>query len=185
MATHSLEAHLKMLLRYKAWADEQIFRSVLRIPHEEAVRPRATRWANMLHTLNHVHVVDEIFRHHLEGRRHPYTSRNSEPTPTGPDLHAAVRATNQWYLGFAESCQASDSWDRTIEFEFVGGGRGVMTPAQIVLHVVNHGTYHRGMVSTMLHQVAAPPEINDLTVYLRDHEPRVSAVPSAGALGDI
>jgi hypothetical protein len=41
------------------------------------------------------------------------------------------------------------------------------------------------MVSTMLHQVAAPPEINDLTVYLRDHEPRVSAVPSAGALGDI
>src|SRR5256885_7587344 len=37
-------------------------------------------------------------------------------------------------------------------FEFVGGGQGAMTREQIVLHVVNHGSYHRGFVSDMMYR---------------------------------
>lgn len=38
----------------------------------------------------------------------------------------------------------------------------------MILHVVNHGTYHRGLVSDMMYQVPAVPKANDLTVYLKD-----------------
>jgi uncharacterized damage-inducible protein DinB len=35
--------------------------------------------------------------------------------------------------------------------------------------VVNHGTYHRGQVTTMLRQIgAAPPKSTDLIAYYRE-----------------
>jgi uncharacterized damage-inducible protein DinB len=36
-------------------------------------------------------------------------------------------------------------------------------------HVVNHGSYHRGQVTTMLRQLGAPPpKYMDLIVYYRE-----------------
>jgi uncharacterized damage-inducible protein DinB len=51
---------------------------------------------------------------------------------------------------------------------FIGGGRGKMTRAQILLHIVNHGTYHRGFVSDLMYQILASVPANDLPVFLRD-----------------
>jgi uncharacterized damage-inducible protein DinB len=60
-----------------------------------------------------------------------------------------------------------------VNFRFVDGGTGAMSRSEIILHIVNHGTYHRGLVSDMMYQVPAVPPTNDLTVYLRDviHSP--------------
>lgn len=44
-----------------------------------------------------------------------------------------------------------------------------MTREQIVLHVVNHATYHRGFVGDMMYQVPFAPPSNDLPVFIRDH----------------
>ncbi|MGV8577464.1 DinB family protein, partial [Pseudomonas aeruginosa] len=68
---------LKMLVRYKAWANALTFDTVMSLPAGEALRPRPTRFGNMVHTLNHVYVVDDIFRHHLQGRKHGYLARNT------------------------------------------------------------------------------------------------------------
>ncbi|MEE8549559.1 MAG: DinB family protein, partial [Alphaproteobacteria bacterium] len=61
-----------------------------------------------------------------------------------------------------------DELNEVIEFEFVGGGQGAMSREQIILHLVNHGTYHRGFVSDMMYQIPAKPTANDLPVFLRD-----------------
>jgi uncharacterized damage-inducible protein DinB len=61
---------LNMLVRYKTWANGLTFKSVMELPDGEALRPRPTRFGNMVHTLNHVYVVDDIFRHHLQGKKH-------------------------------------------------------------------------------------------------------------------
>ena len=60
--------------------------------------------------------------------------------------------------------------DEVVEFEFVGGGDGAMTRAQMLMHVVNHTSYHRGVVADLFFQVPARPPVTDLTVYLRDVE---------------
>lgn len=158
---------LRMLVRYKAWANDLTFTGVQALPDGEATRQRPTRFGNMVHTLNHVFVVDDIFKHHLEGRKHGYTARNTEDTPPLDSLWRAVQAMDRWYI------DQVDSWTETdlatlVRFAFVGGGEGAMTREEIVLHVVNHATYHRGFVGDMMYQVPAMPASNDLPVFLRD-----------------
>ncbi|NOV24015.1 damage-inducible protein DinB [Cupriavidus necator] len=159
---------LKMLLHYKEWANELTFRSVMDLPDGEALRPRPTRFGNMVHTLNHVYVVDDIFRHHLQGRKHGYTARNTEHTPPVGDLWQAVQEMDRWYIDLV--CNwSNEDLTKTVHFEFVGGGVGVMTQEEIVLHLVNHATYHRGFVGDMMYQVPFTPPSNDLPVFIRDH----------------
>jgi uncharacterized damage-inducible protein DinB len=74
-----------------------------------------------------------------------------------------------WYVDWAAAIPA-EKLDEIVRFEFVGGGDGAMTRAQMLLHVVNHTSYHRGFVADLFFQVPARPPITDLTVYLRDVE---------------
>ena len=158
---------IRMLTRYKAWANTITFRTVMALPEGEALRPRPTRFGNMVHTLNHAYVVDDIFRAHLEGRRHAYAARNTEHTPPLPDLWKAVQTMDRWYIGHADQLTA-EMLRETVSFKFVGGEPGAMTREAMLLHIVNHGTYHRGFVGDMLYQVPAQSPANDLTVFLRD-----------------
>ncbi|CAI1072626.1 DinB family [Serratia entomophila] len=158
---------LKMLVRYKAWANELTFDSLMALPAGEALRPRPTRFGNMVHTLNHVYVVDDIFKHHLLGRKHAYTARNTEHTPSIDDLRQAVREMDDWYIDVVDTWTHEELAQR-VHFEFVGGGEGCMTRQEIVLHIVNHATYHRGFVGDMMYQVPFTPPSNDLPVFIRD-----------------
>jgi uncharacterized damage-inducible protein DinB len=164
-------ATLKMLVRYKAWANGLTYRSVMELPDGEALKQRQTRFGNMVHTLNHVFVVDDIFRHHLARRPHNYMARNTDHTPPVADLWRAVQDMDRWYI------EHVDGWseamlDEVVRFEFVGGGDGEMSRQDIVLHVVNHATYHRGFVGDMMYQVPFTPPANDLPVFIRDaHRP--------------
>lgn len=62
----------------------------------------------------------------------------------------------------------------TITFTFVGGGEGAMTREDVLLHLVNHATYHRGFVSTLLYPLKTQGAASDLTVFLRDEWPGIS-----------
>lgn len=158
---------LKMLVRYKRWANGLTFKDVLELPEGEALRQRPTRFGSMVHTLNHVYVVDDIFRHHLQGKKHGYTARNTEHTPSADDLWKAVQEMDRWYIDLVDTW-SNDDLAKVVHFEFVSGGQGAMTCEQIVLHVVNHGTYHRGFVGDMMYQVPFMPTANDLPVFIRD-----------------
>jgi uncharacterized damage-inducible protein DinB len=70
-------------------------------------------------------------------------------------------------MDYAHSISEEDLLE-IVSFQFVDGGEGAMSRSDMILHVVNHGTYHRGLVSDMMYQVPAMPPANDLTVYLRD-----------------
>ncbi|MGU4174406.1 DinB family protein, partial [Pseudomonas aeruginosa] len=111
---------------------------------------------------------DDIFRHHLQGKKHGYTARNTDHTPTIGELWQAVQEMDRWYVDMVDTWVDVDL-ATAVHFEFVGGGKGVMTREQIVLHIVNHGTYHRGFVGDMMYQVPFTPPSNDLPVFIRDH----------------
>jgi uncharacterized damage-inducible protein DinB len=55
-----------------------------------------------------------------------------------------------------------------VDFEFIGGGRGSMARRDILLHVVNHSTYHRGHAADMLYHLNMFPPATDLPVFIRD-----------------
>ncbi|MGD8326265.1 MAG: DinB family protein [Sphingomonadales bacterium] len=118
----------------------------------------------MVRTLNHIYVVDKIFQAHIQKRDHGYTSRNTEITPDLENLWADQQVIDQWYLDL--SCELDEEGlSEVIEFPFIDGGHGKMTVAEIILHQVNHGTYHRGFVADMMNQIGVVPEASDITVF--------------------
>jgi uncharacterized damage-inducible protein DinB len=59
--------------------------------------------------------------------------------------------------------------ERTFEYQDLRGNDQSDVLWQILQHVVNHGTYHRGQTTTMLRQLdAAPPESMDLIAFYRE-----------------
>ncbi|WP_267224208.1 DinB family protein [Dyella silvae] len=160
-------SYLRKLLRYRAWADGLTYEAVANLPEGAASAPRATIFGNMLRTLSHTWVVDDIFRAHLQGRAHGYTSRNTLEALTFDALWQRQQAMNAWYQDYAATLSPAQAAE-VVAFQFIGGGAGRMTREEIILHVVNHATYHRGFVADMFYQVPARPPATDLPVFLRD-----------------
>jgi uncharacterized damage-inducible protein DinB len=157
----------RMLTRYNAWADEVIFAAVAKLPAGEATKPRQSIFKDMLHTLNHIYVIDRVFQAHVEGRVHGYTARNTPGYPPLEELWRAQREMDRWLIDWSDR-MSEPALGEKIAFSYIGGGEGLMSKGDILLHVVNHTTYHRGFVADFFCQVPARPPTTDLTVFLRD-----------------
>jgi uncharacterized damage-inducible protein DinB len=158
--------YLWTLMRYKAWANELIFAAAAKLPEAELTAPRKIIFGNLLRTLNHVHAMDEVWRAHLEGRPHGYTTRNPDACPPLPELREAQGAMDAWFVDYAGSLE-EPTQEEVVSFRFIGGGPGAMTRRDILLHVANHATYHRGNVASMMYQAGVPPPTTDLPVFLK------------------
>jgi uncharacterized damage-inducible protein DinB len=157
----------RTLTRYNAWANVLIFDAVAALPEGEATKPRRSVFRNMVHTLNHNYVIDRIFQAHLEGRDHGYTARNTPDHPALAELWRAQQELDRWYLNWSDRISDAELAEK-VGFKFVGGGEGVMTRGEILQHLVNHTSYHRGFVAQMMYDAGARPPTTDLTVFLRD-----------------
>jgi uncharacterized damage-inducible protein DinB len=157
----------RRLTRYNAWANRLIFDAVAALPEGEATRPRKSLFKNIVHMLNHNYVIDRIFQAHLEGRPHDYTARNTPGHPPLGELWRAQQEIDAWYIRTYDAMGPADLAG-TVRFEFVGGGEGAMTRGEILMHLVNHTSYHRGFVAQMFYEIPARPPVTDLPVYLRD-----------------
>lgn len=163
----SVIRNIRMLTRYTAWANARLFAALGILPQDEATASRATGFGNMVNTLNHAYVVDLIWKAHLEGKAHGFSARISAVQPKLEDLRCAQALVDQWYIDYAD--RLSDEAHReVVHFEFVDGGSGAMNRGDMLLHVVNHKTYHRGVVADMLYQASSRPPTMDLPVFLRD-----------------
>lgn len=157
----------RMLTRYNAWADRMIFDAVAALPEGEAGKERKSLFKNMIHTLNHNCVIDLIWQAHLEGREHGYTARNTPDHPPLDELWRQQQAVDDWYIVWSDTLSDA-ALDEKMNFTLIGGNQGVMTRGEILLHVVNHTTYHRGFVADLFYQVPARPPTTDLPVFLRE-----------------
>jgi uncharacterized damage-inducible protein DinB len=156
---------VRLLARYRMWADQLTFDAVAALPPGEAAKERPTHFKTMIGTLNHIYLVDLIWQAHLEGRDHGFESRDLVLHEGLPELRKAQQAVNQWYIDWSDG-QSAQSLDESVRFRFISGERGTMARGDILLHVVNHATYHRGWIAEMFFQVPARNPTTDLSVYL-------------------
>jgi uncharacterized damage-inducible protein DinB len=159
--------NIRMLTRYSAWANSLLYLSVGELPDEELTKPRQSVFGNLIRILNHVYTIDLVWQAHLEGKPHGFATRTPDVQISFSDLRMAQATLDSWYVRYAE--EMSDRLgEEIIDFTFIGGGEGSMTRGDILLHVVNHTTYHRGHIAALLHQVPARPPTTDLPVFLRN-----------------
>lgn len=157
---------VQTLTRYKAWADDVFLSVIATLPESELVAPRPIYFGSLIRTLNHSYSMDFLWQCHLLGKPHGLTTRNPVDHPAIQDLVASQRRMDTWYVDYADSL-SHEQLDELVEFEFIGGGNGVMSRGDILLHVVNHTTYHRGHVADMLYHLNVFPPTTDLPVFLR------------------
>lgn len=164
---------LVSLFQCKAWSNHELFgaltslnESLLNEPLKEAVLDMHS----IIRTLNHIYVADCIFVANLQGTTHSYTATNTVETPTLDDLYVAVQATDRWYIEYVASL-SSEQLIEQIEFSFVDGDLGKMSRQEILMHIITHGSYHRGAVGKLMTQAAVPPPRDIYTRFLHETEP--------------
>jgi uncharacterized damage-inducible protein DinB len=158
--------YTQLLTRYKAWADDLFLSVVSTVPAFELTAPRPIFFGSLIRTLNHSYAMDYVWQSHLLGQPHGLTTRNPEHCPEMEQLAAAQREIDNWYVDYANSATDLELGE-TVEFEFIGGGYGSMSRRDILPHVVNHTTYHRGHAADILYHLNIFPPTTDLPVFLK------------------
>ncbi|MDF7662190.1 DinB family protein [Erwiniaceae bacterium L1_54_6] len=152
------------LLKYKRWIDLETLKAI----KEVDTSAKAEKRHLTLRLMNHIYVVDMIFRANLTGQKHGYTALNTPDTPSTDELLDKMAACTDWYIKAVNAMTVEDL-ATTIKFQFVDGGEGEMKAVDMLNHVLLHGTYHRGAVGWLLSECGVTPPKDVLTVFLREH----------------
>jgi len=151
------------LIDMKRWADRGLYEAVSR----NLDRLSSEEVSIMLRILDHMHVVDRIFQHHLQGRSHTFQAPRSKELPQLPALADSVRQVDDWYAAYVGGLAESD-FEQPVAFVFTSGKPARMRRGEIILHVCLHGNYHRGNAGAVLQLKGLTPNRDAITDYLED-----------------
>jgi uncharacterized damage-inducible protein DinB len=149
------------LIGMKRWADRGLY-DVLS-GHLEQLSPEDA--SIMLRILDHMHAVDKIFQHHLQGLPHTFKAARSERMPEFQALANSVQETDYWYASYVRSL-TEEELEQPIDFVFTSGKRARMRRGEIILHVCLHGSYHRGNAGAVLQLKGMTPGRDGITDFL-------------------
>lgn len=121
----------------------------------------------MLRILDHIHTVDRIFQHHLQGLPHGFQAARSEVMPQFGALADSMRQVDDWYGAYVGGLSASEL-EQPVDFVFTSGKPARMRRSEIILHVCLHGTYHRGNAGALLQLRGLVPSPDAITDFLEE-----------------
>ncbi len=153
-------------IKYKAWADRRTLDAVSTLDPVHS----ASSLAFCRQQLNHLVRVEENFRARLQSEPEPHASTNTEVVPDLVDLDQRLSASNVWLVSYAAGL-AAEQFHQTVKFKFVDGLQGSMTRQEILFHIVNHATYHRGAIGHALDLAHAKRPADTYTVFIHALEP--------------
>ena len=151
-------------LEYTAWASKRLVDAAAALSPEELARDFHTATHSVVDTLAHIYAADRV-----------WLARVTDATP-GPFLTEADRSlpvlTHDWpaLLERWRKWASALTDERTaaiIDYKDLKGNPHAQPLWQIVFHVVNHGTHHRGQVSGFLRAMGHTPPPLDLAAFHR------------------
>jgi len=152
--------------KYNAWATGRVLEAARPLSAEQYSREAGNSFGSVQGTLSHIYQADKIWFARLTGKP---TSSLAEFQPPA-EREAFEKDWLALLDGYAAWTQAltGEDWDRVIHYRNVKGVALENPIWQIILHLTNHDSYHRGQVTTMLRQVGAKPVSTDLIAYYRE-----------------
>jgi uncharacterized damage-inducible protein DinB len=152
-------------LLYTAWASQRLVHAIETIPSDHLTHDFQTSDHSILGTLVHTFAADRIWLGRVKGER--ITSFLSDGDY---NLHVLqidwpllYGKWNEWAASLTDQ-----SVTAPIGYTDIKGNPYTSTPWEIVLHLVNHGTHHRGQVSGFLRSLGHTPPQLDLIRYYRE-----------------
>lgn len=142
--------YLVGLANYNAWADAKMILCLSQVDDEQWNQPLVSSFSSIRQTAIHIASAQKIWIDFWKKTPDPvFLSATFDGSKQ--ELLEIWKAASAGLAAFVEACPEED-YLRHVTFRYPTGREGHMEFWQTVAHVVNHTTYHRGQLVTMLRQ---------------------------------
>lgn len=169
-------AYFQELYAYNAWANDRAFDAAQPLKKDLLVRNLGSSFGSLQDTFTHIVGAEWIWLERWHGRWPaglPKTSEFSDLQAVRQKMNQVLSEREKWLSSLNQEDLRKDIRYRNFRGEFY-----TYPLWQQLAHVVNHSTYHRGQITTMLRQLGVAAVSTDLLLYYDDRNDRQR---SAGA----
>jgi uncharacterized damage-inducible protein DinB len=142
--------HLRSLISYNAWANQKLLDAAGGLTDEQLVSD-AGGYDTILDTLSHYWWAQAMWLKRLAGEPNPDRSK-----PGRQELWRAIKDADRGLTAYGAGLGDED-FERMVDYRDTNNDPHRRTLGQIITHVVNHGTYHRGEAALMLTGLGRSP----------------------------
>jgi uncharacterized damage-inducible protein DinB len=164
---------MRTLYDFNAWSNHRTLDAAAKLSNEQFTKPLGSSFGSVRDTLGHICGAEWIWLERFQGRS-PASLPDVSECSDVDSLRKKWAEQEARLLAFVGKLTQEDL-NRVIEYETLKFGVYRNPLWQSMQHVVNHGTYHRGQVTTLLRQLGAQPILTDLMHYYREHATAASA----------
>ena len=156
---------IKTLHAYNSWADNRIFDAVAQLPTDQYMQDTKSSHGGIHGTLIHMVGAEKVWLERFQGDPQPFLTQN--PPKSLQELKTVwekVGYDTAHWLG----TMTDKKLNETFTMKTVKGDTYTHVYWQAFQHLVNHSSYHRGQIITMLRQSGAKPVSTDLILFYRE-----------------
>ncbi|MGA2984885.1 MAG: DinB family protein [Terriglobia bacterium] len=167
-------ATLRELYDYNYWARDRQFQACAALTSEQFVRPMGSSFSSVRDTLAHLLVVEWIWLERWLGRspaRHDAKAFAAEKYPSIESVRHGWGPIEKGVRDFLRTCP-EEKLAQPLSYTNMQGDASTYPLWRILFHLVNHQTYHRGQITTLLRQLGATPPQTDYLVAFDLHFPK-------------
>ena len=149
-------AHAQLMARYNRWQNQSLYGAADRLPDVERKRSRGAFFESIHGTLSHLLFGDQIWMHRFtQSTPLPHAKSIAESVTAIPDwneLKAERVALDETIIAWTDAMRSSDL-EGDLGWYSAAMGRQVTKPRwELITHMFNHQTHHRGQVHCLLTQ---------------------------------
>jgi uncharacterized damage-inducible protein DinB len=157
-----------MFALYNRWANQRLYQAALQLPAESFTRDCGAFFTSLSGTLNHLLLTDRMWLARLEGQA-PRGGRLDEILyPRLEDLASARRREDDRLLDYIYGLPG-ERLSETLNYSTTAGIEMAQPLHQVLAHIFNHQTHHRGQAHDLICRLAGPAKapVLDLIAYQR------------------
>ena len=152
------------LFAYSRWANAKTMETVLTLTPEEFARPVGGSFGSVQGTLAHLYGADWVWLERLHGRS-PRELPAGNAVPDTATLQEKWRTVEEEQKAHVEEMTSAQLQETLSYVNFAGQSCSYPMHAALT-HLINHSTYHRGQIATLLRQLGKKPNSTDYLRYL-------------------
>jgi uncharacterized damage-inducible protein DinB len=164
---------IRTLFDYNAWANHRALDAAAQLSQEQFTRSLGSSFSSVRDTLVHICGAEWVWNERFHGRS-PSSIPDFSALQTVDGVRAHWSPQEEKLISFVRGLRQADL-DRVIEYKTINFGVYKNPLWQSMQHLVNHGTYHRGQITTLLRQLGAKPILTDLMHFYRERANAASA----------
>ncbi len=155
-------AYCRLMAQYNCWMNERLYAVCATMPDVERKRDRGAFFGSIHGTLNHLLWGDRMWLGRFIGPACTYPPYGADMFAPFETLASERGATDLDMVKWAED--VSQAWlAGPLSYTSVVDGKARRLPASVAaIHLFNHGTHHRGQLTTLLKQAGIDPGVTDL-----------------------